>query len=261
MTDRVDRLGLEFAAIPPGEYLQGSMEDDQAGAAVPVRRLVRLTRPFHFQVAPVTVAQFRAFLASEGHDTSGPVETWADGAWRTNATFDSVNQRDQAPVVGVSYHDASAFLRWLSQGDGRPYRLPTEAEFEYCAHAGCACVADCAAVTRLPAGSFRSSATEVRAAPLARSGPPNPWGFYGMNGGIWHWCSDWFAPYDGTATVDPRGPDTPPDETSWRGHLLGPCRVIRGGSFSYGPAFARCSNRHLSRPGDRNFNLGFRAVF
>jgi formylglycine-generating enzyme len=177
-------------------------------------------------------------------------------------------------VVCVSGNDAAAFCQWLSKREGKHYRLPTEAEWEYACRAGTQTVypwgdnpddgkgwANCADQTYMdkmrntredglgddifkwrdgfaytsPVGSFR----------------PNAWGLYDMIGDVEQWCSDDYDNYPPGDLVDPYYPDPPdPDDTAL---------VSRGGGWDCPPDSATCSSR------SRHFlpaipDVGFRCV-
>ena len=103
---------------------------------------------------------------------------------------------------GVSWDDAAAFCKWLSEREGKPYRLPTEAEWEYAARAG----------TRTP---FSSGMTP----PAAETA--NAWGVKNMHTGVAEWVLDWHGLYPGAAQTDPVGP------------AAGFVKVVRGGGLDY----------------------------
>ncbi len=145
-------------------------------------------------------------------------------------------------AAGVSYEQAIAYCKWLSKKTGKPYRLPTEAEWEYAARAG----------TRTP---FFTGDTPPR------PGQANPWGLV-IAEGTPEWVADWYAPYQPGPQVDPTGP------------LDGHFRVLRGGGLDYrkskpgliypamAPYFMRSANRASMAPSyaSKNGNIGFRVV-
>ncbi|MET9387907.1 formylglycine-generating enzyme family protein [Streptomyces sp. NPDC002928] len=167
------------------------------------------------------------------------------------------------PVVGVSFHDALGFISWLSRRDGRAYRLPTEAEFEFAIRAGCSATTPCGSgCVPEREHTSRTWPEAFLARWTAAAKRVNPHGLQGLNGVLWQWCRDWYAPYPDEADVtDPQGPTTKPASSLWKGRTLPAGRVIRGGSYSYPEWYGRCDNRHFSFPDDRNVNLGFRIVF
>ncbi|GAA1889758.1 formylglycine-generating enzyme family protein [Asanoa iriomotensis] len=244
---------LTFVQVPPGTF-QRPRSDDQA------RQTVNITKPVQWSTMPVTAGLYRAYRTATGHTDDPQLEIW-DGEWRPGPTFSQANVHgDDVPVVGTSYPDALAFIAWLSQRDSRPYRLPTEAEFEYALRDGC--TVDCGS-TCVP--SRKHTTSEWPAAFLAcwstATLKPNGYGIHALNGVIWYWCSDWYAPYPDLQNLnDPRGPQSQPNSSQWKGRTLPAGRVIRGGSFSYSQSYGACTNRHFSLPADRNVNLGFRVV-
>ena len=147
---------MRLALIPAGEFLMGSDESDtdayddefvDKAAGKMQKHRVRITRPFYLGVTEVTRGQFRRFVDEAGYQTEA--EKRARGAmvgtrrrrsssripkftWQ-NAGFE---QTDDHPVVNVSWNDAQAFVAWLSRKEGKTYRLPTEAEWEYACRAG-----------------------------------------------------------------------------------------------------------------------------
>ena len=192
-------LGMSMVHVPAGELQMGRAEGGDYDER-PVHR-VAITRPFRLGRDLVTNAQFERFDP--------------DHARRADAG-------DDDPVVDVSWEDAAAFARWLAAEEGRPYRLPTEAEWEYAARAG---------------------GERVDAWP-----GEHPWGLAGMTGPVEQWCFDWYGPYPEEAVSDPGG------------YRNGTHRVTRGGSELAGPDTMRPTNRMSFLPGDRYEGLGFRVA-
>jgi formylglycine-generating enzyme required for sulfatase activity len=155
------------------------------------------------------------------------------------------------PVEQVSYDDVQRFISRLNQLTGRNYRLPTEAEWEYAARSG--------GKNETWAGTSSESDLVNFAWFLNNSGKtthpvgmknPNGLGIYDMSGNVWEWCSDWYDPgyYRFSPVQNPQGPST------------GSGRVDRGGGWSFGPSYARASDRGNNSPGLRINRVGFRLV-
>ena len=158
----VNSIGMRLVEIPAGEFLLGSGEDGKAiVGAFPdhgrepgefadelPRHRVRITRPFLLGRHEVTVGDFRAFVDATGYRTEA--ERDGTGGWGYDATVGLCCGRDprftwrdpgfeqtaRHPVLNVTWNDAQAFCAWLSRQEGRDYRLPTEAEWEYACRAG-----------------------------------------------------------------------------------------------------------------------------
>jgi formylglycine-generating enzyme required for sulfatase activity len=160
-------------------------------------------------------------------------------------------QNDEHPVVAVSWNDAVAFCEWLTRKEGKKYRLPTEAEWEYACRAGSSsryCFGDDPKGLRDYAWTAENS--DRKSHPVGQK-RPNGWGIYDMHGNVWEWCADWYdTKYYGTAL----SPNDPPGASS------GSMRVLRGGSWSHALSFARSANRDWSNPVNCSFGIGFRVA-
>ncbi|MBM3536191.1 MAG: formylglycine-generating enzyme family protein, partial [Alphaproteobacteria bacterium] len=140
-------VGMKLVFIPPGKFLMGSQENESGREAQEVQHEVELTKGFYLGTHEVTVGQFKQFVADAKFQTDG--ERDGKGAYGANEagkieemharfTWKSpgFEQTDNHPVVDVSWSDAKAFCKWLSEKEKKTYRLPTEAEWEYACRAG-----------------------------------------------------------------------------------------------------------------------------
>lgn len=240
----VDGVTFELVRIPGGTFRMGSDAGD--GDERPVHE-VRIADDFHMGKTEVTVRQFRAFVEATGYRTVAEREgaawhiplpdnmKWARGCnWRSPP----FEQRDDYPVVCLSYLDAAAFCAWLSARSGQPIRLPTEAQWEYACRAG----ARGDAVELEKVGWCGDDRAE-RPHPVAQKAA-NAWGLHDMLGNAAEWCEDLYhwdyqgAPTDAGAAVR---------------------RVLRGGSWctpatSCRPSF-RCPAQQALRATDTGFRL------
>ena len=158
----INSIDMKLKRIPAGEFMMGGVEsaEDVVKTFPEYRRKpeefkdeyprhrVRITKPFFLGAHEVTVGQFRKFTESSGYKTEA--EQDGTGGWGYNPEigmcegrrlqFNWQNpgfpQTDEHPVLNVTWNDAVAFCRWLSRTEGRTYRLPTEAEWEYACRAG-----------------------------------------------------------------------------------------------------------------------------
>jgi formylglycine-generating enzyme required for sulfatase activity len=242
----VDSIGLRLVRIPAGEFRMGSPDGDETARPdeQPQRR-VRIARAFYLGAREVTVGQFRQFVRETGHTTDsekkGDPKTWHNAY---------ANQSDAHPVVYVSWHDAVAFCEWLRRKEGKPYRLPTEAEWEYACRAG--------TTTRFAFGDEAAPLVDYawfaanaggNAHPVGLKGP-NAFGLFDMHGNVWEWCADWYRGSNrATASADDRSSSG-----------SGTHRVIRGGCHGDEPDDLRSAGRFKVVPTSRNGFLGFRVV-
>jgi formylglycine-generating enzyme required for sulfatase activity len=246
----------EMVVIPAGEFLMGSPEKEEGrwNAEGPQDRVTIATR-FAIGRYPVTVAEYRKFIEATGHRHDKGVYVLTGSNWKKDASKSwqdpGFAQTDRHPVVGVSWRDGVAYCEWLAKETGQPYRLPSEAEWEYACRAGTTTRYSWGdAITEKDAnfGGHIGKTTEVGAYPA------NPWGLYDMHGNVWEWVEDvWHdsyegAPADGSAWTDGEGTNSSRD------------RVGRGGSRDDDPGDLRSAGRSGGEPDGRDDGLGFRVA-
>lgn len=297
-------IGMKLLRVPAGEYAIGSNETTEDLRKV-IGRLrswasaddespehdVRISRSFYLGMYEVSLSDFRQFVNDTDYETDA--ETDGEGGWgwvgnlrselpRRDFTWRDwgVNQSETSPVVNVSWNDAMAFCKWLSDKEGKVYRLPTEAEWESACRGGTSTRYysgdDPKALFRIanledlssneyhgPAYWIRSDRTIIKelvppargrdgfafTAPAGRF-RPNPLGFYDMLGNAAEWCDDWYAAdyYRHSPKDDPKGPES------------GAKRAIRGGSWTGDEFDCRCARRRSQPPNFRSCLVGFRVL-
>ena len=215
----VNSLGMRLVRVEPGTFRMGSPQGGDFDER-PVHR-VRISRPFYVGECEVTNAQYEQFDPEHG-------------ALRGKLGF---SKKDDEAVVFVSWHEAVDFCRWLSEKEGLPYRLPTEAEWEYACRAGT--TTDFHTGDSLPE-AFQKNVTESWL-PGSKRGkdqpvdltvgqtPANAWGLRDVHGNVEEWCSDWYGPYADGDQSDPVGREE------------GDFRLARGGSHSTSTSAPRSS--------------------
>jgi len=161
---------------------------------------------------------------------------------------------DQCPVEGVSWDDVQTFLKKLNENSNKPYRLPTEAEWEYAARGGnksngykYAGSNDIDSVAWYYENSQNGNTYGAQKTTRPVGGKmSNELGLYDMSGNVWEWCNDWYGPYSTGAQANPKGPGS------------GEYRVLRGGSWHGYPGYCRPADRHRNVVSYRDRFLGFR---
>ena len=162
-------------------------------------------KPFYISVTEITNAQYGRFLKATGHPA--PLY-WED------KNLNGPNQ----PVVGVTWHDAAAFCRWLTKVTGVPHELPTEDQWEAAARGGLVGqpypwgdqAPDAGGVFRANFRNDRSPERRVSASPRpVGSFPANGYGLFDMAGNVSEWCQDRYVPLRHRRPVQARGL-TPP---------------------------------------------------
>ena len=217
-------IGMDLAFIPAGTFAMGSPLDQRGRQFDEKPRAVTLTRPFYIAGAEVTQAQWRAVMGNAPSRFEG----------------------DDRPVDSVSWNDAVAFCKRLSEMEGRTYRLPTEAEWEYACRAGSP--GWFGAGDDLSALGWHMDNSADQTQPVGRKAP-NAWGLRDMHGNVAEWCADFYgAEYDDDAVEDPKGPEA------------GSARVIRGGSWRSTERGCRSAARASAPPTYQYNYVGFRVV-
>ena len=248
--------GIEFVWIPPGEFRMGSTSRHADSDEKPVTR-VRITEGFWLGKYEVTQRQWQAVMGSNPSRFK--------------------NCGGNCPVERVSWNNVQEYIRKLNgRTGGRPYRLPTEAEWEYAARAGTSTdtyAGDLQIRGRRNAplldriawyggnsgvsydGGYDCSGWKEKQYRSQRCGThpvggkaPNAFGLHDMLGNVWEWVGDWKGDYPGGTVTDPVGRSSGSD------------RVARGGSWNDGAGYCRSASRGGVSPGIRFLILGFRLL-
>ncbi|MGO9486846.1 MAG: SUMF1/EgtB/PvdO family nonheme iron enzyme [Rhodomicrobium sp.] len=235
----------EMVVVPSGSFTMGSPENEpEREKDEGPQHKVTITEPFAVGRFAVTLAEWDACAQDGGCGGYKP----SDQGWG----------RGKMPVINVSWNDAQAYVKWLSEKTGRQYRLLSEAEREYVTRAG----------TKTPFwwgssitpeqanynGNYNYNGGSTgkyrkRTLPI-NSFDPNPWGLYQVHGNVCEWVEDcWHSNYE----------DAPSDGSVW---ITGNCviRVHRGSSWGDGPQYLRAEHRGGNYPYDRYYLTGFRVA-
>jgi sulfatase modifying factor 1 len=214
----------EMIEVPGGSFTMGGMNGRESPS-----HSVTLSS-FRMAKTETTVAQYRAYCKATGQEIR--YKGWTD----------------KEPIVHVSWDDAVAYCKWLSDKTAKFYRLPTEAEWEYAARGG------------NKSNGYEYSGSDVSSAVSWNTEnsdrgihdcglkKPNELGLYDMSGNVYEWCQDWYGRYDADSQTNPNGAKT------------GSYRVLRGGCFLSVAAICRVADRDYNSPDFSNFCLGFRVV-
>ncbi len=253
-------IGMEMVRVLPGEFVMGcGKEPPRTNREFKGREWdeapehkVTITKDFYIGAFEVTNAQFEKFDPQHKRFRGQARMAEAPGA--------RVSVADDEPVTFVTYDQALAFCEWLSKKEGKPYRLPTEAEWEYACRAGTETAfhtGDTLTAKQANLGRvFDKKEKDGKSFTMpVGSYPPNDFGLYDMHGNVAEWCLDWYGPYEAGQQTDPVGRAT------------GCSRVARGGAYWLLSAgreaetkYMRSSNRAGYLLCDANRELGFRVV-
>lgn len=242
----------EMVVIPPGTFMMGSPAvQGRLYANESPQHQVTIKKAFAVAVTPVTFDQWDACVNAGG----------CNGYWASDQEWG----RGKRPAINVSWDDAQRYLRWLNarakglktppgdvarEEEAGPYRLLTEAEWEYAARGGTAASyywGETHGVGNANCDGCGSQWDNKETAPVG-SFPPNQFGLYDMAGNSLQWVQDCY--HDTYARA-------PADGSAWVG---GECRarVMRGGSWYNSPYYLRAANRFSNAPYFRGMNVGFR---
>ena len=220
-------------ALPAGAFTMGSNTSDPSEKPA---HQVSIAKPFAIGKYEVTVEQWDACVQASAC---------------SRITIDG-NLSKTSPVRDVSWDDAQQYAQWLAKTTGKPYRLPTEAEWEYAARGGTS--------TRYWWGEqMRSGMANCKGCgdPWQKEGPvnvgsfpANPFGIHDVNGSVWEWVADcWHNSYKGA----------PADGNAWDEPNCR-ARVIRGGSWREEASYMPSSTRFKYDASVRHSQNGFRVA-
>lgn len=237
-----------MVAVKAGSYQRGSTQgnDDE----IPVTK-VTIAHNFAVGLYEVSVGQFRYFVQSTGHSAETSCEVNQRGRWAVHEGMGWENpgfsQIDSHPVVCVSWEDATAYVQWLRQETQRPYRLLTEAEWEYLGGGTDTAIFKASGQANCKGCGSRWDGKGT--APVGMF-PADRWGLHELYGNAWEWVQDCYTPgYSGA----------PRDGSAWE--LVGCAqRVRRGGSWATRPERLRAALRNSENAVFRSSKLGFRVA-
>ena len=234
-------IGCEMLLITSGSFAMGSIAREATPQEQPVTRVT--IGCFFMSRFPITNAQFEIYDPSH----TAKRAPWAD---------------ERHPVIHITSLQAEKFCEWLTRREGRKYRLPTEAEWEYAARGMDGRTFPWGDV--FDAGHYANFADTNTSFPwrdtsindgFAETAPVgsyprgiSPFGIEDLAGNVFEWCLDYFEPYRGKDIVNRRSP------------AQGTQRIYRGGSWRSKASSLRASARHFNLPNYSSNDIGFRIV-
>jgi formylglycine-generating enzyme required for sulfatase activity len=245
-TETGEEIGLDLMAILGGSFKMGAPngESDSPENERPQHQVT--LQPFYLGRYAVTQAQWRIVSGYKSERR----ELKADP---------SSFKGDTRPVENVSWEDAQEFCNRLSKHSGKPYRLPSEAEWEYACRAGTETPFHFGETISPELANYDGTFTYNNGFKRKLRGetsdvgsfPANDWGLYEMHGNIWEWCQDnYHSNYKGA----------PANGSAWQIYNKSDFRVLRGGSWYYNPRACRSASRSYSTPYYCLNGVGFRLV-
>jgi formylglycine-generating enzyme required for sulfatase activity len=245
--DLGDGIKLDMVEIPAGTFMMGSLpkEEKREESESPTHQVT--LKAFYMSQVTVTQMQWRAVAEFPQVERSLNPEP-------------ATPKTNNHPIECVSWYDAVEFCARLAKSTGRPYRLPTEAEWEYACRAGTQTPFHFGETLRPdlanydgnhiyangPQGIYREGTTPVGSFEVA-----NYFGLYDVHGNVWEWCADlWHDNYQGA----------PIDGKVWDFGGDARLRLLRGGSWDFNPGYCRSAQRARYAADLRYFNISFRVA-
>lgn len=271
LQETTNRIGITMVSIPAGSFAMGScktitltsaQEEENKKRAFLGQPLLRAAqneclagRPdpeASDREAPQHTVRVPAFQLGKTEVTLGQFKQFIAAAGRTDLVNDAFMKYnrfgDNVPVTLVSWHDAQAFIAWLNQTEGKGWRLPSEAEWEYACRAG-GNHTYCGSNDVDSVAWYEDNSGERPRAVATKQ--PNAWGLHDMSGNSWEWVQD--SLHDSY-----RG--APTDGSAWTSGGRQDARVLRGGSWLYAARDTRAANRYSHPPEVRDSYGGFRVA-
>lgn len=249
---------MKLRLIPPGKFTMGSSPQE-------IKRInkrdaawreyvdynmgqgpeheVEITQPLYMGIHEVTLGQFRQFVKDRNYQVGN--DQWLQPG---------VAQTDDHPVMCVTWQSATDFCAWLSKKEGKHYRLPTEAEWEYCCRAGRNGLRYSFGDDDDDLGSHAwYDGNSGRKTHPVGTLKPNAWGLVDMHGNALEWCQDYYDRdyYKTSPRQNPAGLAGPAGEAR---------RVLRGGGYYSWPQYCRSAFRMGLNPSATDLGVGFRVA-
>ena len=265
-TEEIGGIDLDMVSVPGGEFAMGTNASEAAHVRKEIERYWKegghwadTELPQHeVMVPPFFIGKFQVTQAQ----------------WRTVARWPKVNidltldpssfKGDLLPVEQVSWEDAQEFCARLAKKTGKPYRLPSEAEWEYACRAGTMTpFAFGETITpqivnydgNYPYANAKKGEYRKQTLPVGSLGVANAFGLFDMHGNVWEWCEDvWHDSYGGEHG------NPPIDGSAWMRGGDSSRRVLRGGSWNDEGVYCRSAVRGNDTAGGRYLNIGVRVV-
>jgi formylglycine-generating enzyme required for sulfatase activity len=234
-------IGMKLNLIPAGTFMMGSPDTEEHREDNEFLHKVTISKAFYMQTTEVTQGKWTSVMGT--------------GPWR-GKQFTKNKGTANIAATYISWDDAVAYCKKLSEKEGKTYRLPTEAEWEYACRAG--------TQTSWSFGDkqndlgdyawYDENAYEItgdwggRYAHEVGLKKPNAFGLYDMHGNAGEWCSDYYEEdyYKQSPENDPTGPGSSTSSIGWVP------RVLRGGSFYRSTSFTRSARRADAAQTSRN---------
>lgn len=230
-------IGMKFVWIPPGSFMMGSPKDEAEQREDEVQHKVTLSKGFYLGVATVTQEEWQAVMGNNPSAFKG---------------------ERNLPVESITWNQCQEFVKKLREKDKKPYRLPTEAEWEYACRAGSKTAFSFGDTIATDQANFNGTESYGNGKKGVRRGkttpvgsfPANAFGLHDMHGNVYQWCQDGHGEYPHEDVVDPQGP-APGNHR----------RVLRGGAWNYLPGWCRAAYRLSAGADDSSYSFGVRVCF
>ena len=247
-----EKSSFEMVLIPGGTFVMGALPKNEPGRKddEEPQHKVRVD-PFYLCTTETTLELFMAYYQEtvSAKKDFFAVEQAREDAEQSRDDVDAITgptpvygdltmgYEEKHPAIGMTWHNAVTFCKWLSRKTGRQYRLPREAEWEYACRAGTTNVFGVGSdPNKLVDFAWYADTADSETSEVGKK-KPNAWGLYDMSGNVREWVYDFYDPqaYRQAAkkdlTVNPKGPKT------------GKVHVARGGDYSSPIAELRCASR------------------